>query len=393
MLANPDFGDAPLQFVMKLASICNLNCSYCYVYNKGDETWKQRPPFMTVDVIEAVIDRILRHVERSGQRKVRIIFHGGEPCLIGADAFDLVCQRLRWALREVGHVHLSLQTNGTTLDDEWAAVLRKHGIYVGLSIDGDKPIHDRHRVTHGGRGSFDRIVRGLECLRRGDVGYDLMTVIPLGEDGARIYHSLAALDPRSINFLLPDYTHDDIAAVRASHGPTPCADFLIPAFDAWWNEGQIDLRVGLFWSIARLVMGAESDVDLLGNQPLRYVFVETDGEIQPLDVLRVCGHGFNATSLNVMHNDFSDLARDGGMAAEAVFRGMPVSGACHGCREQRTCAGGYLPHRFSRERGFDNASVWCADLYALFGHVRHRLGVSEAETRERRMTLAQQAAA
>ena len=30
------------------------------------------------------------------------------------------------------------------------------------------------------------------------------------------------------------------------------------------------------------------------------------------------------------------------------------------------CGGGYLPHRFSRKNGFDNPSVYCDDLYAMF---------------------------
>lgn len=383
-----NIGNAPLQFVLKLAAICNLNCSYCYVYNKGDETWRDRPPFMSADIIEAAIARIIGHCAVSGQRKVRIIFHGGEPSLIGAEAFDLICKRLRWGLKDIGHLHLSLQTNGTLLDRKWAEILKAHGVYVGVSIDGDRAVHDRARRTHAGRGSFDRIIAGLGYLAEAGVAYDLMTVIPLGEDGVATYRALTALAPRSINFLLPDYTHDEVAPVRARYGPTPCADFLIPAFDEWWAEGEIGLRVGLFWSIARLIMGAESDVDLLGNQPLRYMFVETDGEIQPLDVLRVCGNGFSATNLNVLHDNFRDMAQRDDMAAAAIFGGVAISGACHGCRERDTCAGGYLPHRFSRARGFDNASVWCADIYALFSHMRERLGVSGSETQERHAILA-----
>ncbi len=382
-------GEEPLQFVLKLASICNLNCSYCYVYNKGDETWRERPPFVTVPVVEALIRRIREHVRLSGQRKIRITFHGGEPCLIGAEAFDLICLRLRTGLGDLGHIHLSLQTNGVLLGDEWIEVLRRHGVFLGISLDGPPEVHDRVRVDHMGRPTYRKVVQALERLRKGGLSYDLLTVVQPGHDGAAAYRHLASLGPRSINFLLPDHTHDDIAAVRARHGPTPCADFLIPAFDEWWAEGRIETRIGLFWSMTRLIMGAESDVDLLGNKPLRFVFVETDGEIQPLDVLRICGNRFTATGLNVLANDFREVARQDSQLAMAVFQGAPMAAACQGCRERETCAGGYLPHRFSRERGFDNPSVWCADLLALFGHIRSRLGVDVEETRRRRHDLAQ----
>lgn len=384
----PPRGNEPLQFVLKLASRCNLNCTYCYVYNKGDETWRRRPPFMSVEVIEAAIQRIRTHVQMSGQGKVRLTFHGGEPCLIGVEAFELICRRLRSALSDVGHLHLTIQTNGTLITPAWARVFREQGVDVGVSIDGPREVHDRNRVTHVGEPSYDGVVRGLECLSDAGVPYGLLSVVQPGFDGAAAYRHLASLGPRSVNFLMPDHTHDTIGPVRQEFGPTPCADFLIPAFEEWWSTGYLnEIRVGLFWSMTRLILGAESDVDLLGNVPLCFVFVETDGEIQPLDVLRVCGNAFNATGLNVLVNDFKDLALQNSVLASAVFGTIPVGSPCGGCEERETCGGGYLPHRYSRRSGFNNESVWCADLLALFKHIRWRLGVDVAETARRRADL------
>jgi uncharacterized protein len=34
------------------------------------------------------------------------------------------------------------------------------------------------------------------------------------------------------------------------------------------------------------------------------------------------------------------------------------------------CGGGYLPHRFSRDNGYDNPSVYCDDLYAMFENMQ-----------------------
>jgi uncharacterized protein len=343
---------------------------------------------MSVEIIEAAIRRIRTHVKASGQRKVRITFHGGEPCLVGVEAFELICGRLRSALSDVARVHLTIQTNGVLLTADWARVFRAHGVYVGVSIDGPREIHDRDRVGHAGEPSYDRVVRGLRCLSDAGVAYGLLSVVHPGFDGAGAYRHLVSLGPRSVNFLFPDYTHDTIEPVRQEFGPTPCADFLIPAFEEWWATGSLDeIRIGLFWSISRLILGGESDVDLLGNMPLSFVFVETDGEIQPLDVLRVCGNGFNATGLNVRTNDFKDLAMQGSLLATAVFGKIPIGEVCRPCRESETCGGGYLPHRYSRERGFDNASVWCTDLLSLFGHIRRRLGVDAAETTRRRADL------
>jgi uncharacterized protein len=39
-----------------------------------------------------------------------------------------------------------LQTNGTLLDDEWGAFLKRHGFLVGLSLDGPAELHDSYRT-------------------------------------------------------------------------------------------------------------------------------------------------------------------------------------------------------------------------------------------------------
>jgi hypothetical protein len=59
----------------------------------------------------------------------------------------------------------TIQTNGTLLDDSWAAFFRQHGFLVGLSIDGPRELHDAYRVDKGGKGSFDRVMRGLAASR------------------------------------------------------------------------------------------------------------------------------------------------------------------------------------------------------------------------------------
>jgi uncharacterized protein len=378
--------DSSLHFALKVASRCNLNCSYCYVYNKGDETWRQRPSIMPAEVFDAAIERIRRHCARSGQRSVRIVFHGGEPCLAGADRFAAWCELLRTGLAGT-RTHFSLQTNGTLLDEAWVDVLRAYRVTVGISIDGPRARHDTFRVDHAGRGSYDAVARGLAHLRRGAIPIHVLSVIQLGADPLVIHRHLVELGADSIDYLCPDFTHDTIATVRRLYGATPCADYLIPIFDHWWQHGTVELRIGIFVAIARAILGGESQVDFLGNRPFGFLFVETDGAIEGLDVMRICKNGLAQTGLNVLTDDFHRVAEVSEVHRDAIFDGMPLPSACHSCPERDTCAGGYLPHRFSTTRAFDNPSVWCPDLLRLFEHVRARLGTSVEETRLRRQVL------
>lgn len=373
-----------LHFVLKVASRCNLNCTYCYVYNKGDNTWKSRPALMTDETFTAALRRIRRHLERTGQDNVTITFHGGEPCLVGPVKFSAWCRQIYEALAGIARVRLSLQTNGTLLNEAWADLISQYGIDVGISIDGPPEIHDTFRVDHAGRGSYKEVERGLDALRAAQIPLKFLSVIKLGADGLAVHRHLVSLGATAIDYLLPDYSHDTVGPVRERYGPTPCADYLIPIFDDWWQHGTIDLKIKIFWNIAWVILGGESRIDMFGNRPLSFLFVETDGAIEALDVLRVCKEGIAQTGLNVLASDFLEVRQVSELHRATVFDGVPLPAACGDCPERDTCGGGYLPHRYSDARAFDNPTVWCADLLRLFAHLRQRLDVSVEETVLRR---------
>jgi uncharacterized protein len=117
------------------------------------------------------------------------------------------------------------------------------------------------------------------------------------------------------------------------------------------------------------------------------MFIETDGGIEGLDVLRVCAEGMTGTGLNVMSSDFSEVAHASPFYKDVIFDGVAPPTPCIGCPEEHTCGGGYLPHRYSLAGGFDNRSIWCADILLLFSRFRELLNVSPAETAARRLAL------
>ena len=71
----------------------------------------------------------------------------------------------------------AIQTNGTLLDERWAGFFRKNSFLVGLSIDGDRALHDENRVDVQGRGTYARAVSALELLQRAGVDVNLLCVV------------------------------------------------------------------------------------------------------------------------------------------------------------------------------------------------------------------------
>jgi uncharacterized protein len=376
------------QVHFKIAARCNLNCSYCYIYNKGDSTWKDRPPIMSDEVFEAAIRRIRMQCDITRQKFLLLGFHGGEPCLAGARRFDRWCGLARDVLHDIADLHICIQTNGTLLDDAWADVFRRHKVNVGISLDGPPEVNDAFRIDHQGRGSYDQVARGIRVLHDAHIPFSILCVMPLGADPLAVHRNFViTLGCTQITYLLPLYTHDTIAPVRHVHGPTPCADFLIPIFDEWWFNNTMDITVGNFRNMVKMILGGRSEMETIGNTPPSYVFVQTDGSMEGLDTLRVCKHGISRLNLNVMETGFDAILQADSMHSEAIFGGMPLPRDCRACPERDTCAGGYLPHRYSSSRDFDNASVWCADYLKLFAHMRDRLGVTIEETSARRRML------
>jgi uncharacterized protein len=379
--------DSPIPLVIiKVAARCNLSCSYCYEFNLADHTWQHSPALISDNVFENILLRVQRHCTYSGQKSIHLSFHGGEPCLLGPERFGSLCQKARDFLAGI-QVKISLQTNGTLLNTDWVRVFAGHAVNVGVSLDGPRQVNDVFRVDHHGQGSYEQVLAGINTLRSAEFPFGILTVIQLGADPLSIHRHFLELGCRSLSYLMPDYTHDTISHIHAKFGPTPCADFLIPIFDDWWFNSTIDVRIRNFWDMTRLVMGGDSQVDALGNRPLYFVVVNSAGDIEGLDVLKACDDGLVKTGLNVRDADFRDIARASSLHGRIVFGSLPLAPVCCSCQERDTCGGGYHPHRYSRERGFNNPSVWCADLLRLFTHIRARLEVSVNETQSRRAAL------
>jgi len=180
--------------VVKIVQRCNLNCSYCYMYQHADQSWRQRPPFMSEEIFGHLLTRIEEYCDRRPGREMYISFHGGEPMLIGPRQFDRLVGMAVEKLKD--RVSLGMQTNGTLVDDEWIEVLKRHNLRVGVSLDGPPEIHDLSRVDHAGRGSYREVVQGLRKLQENRVFSSVLTVINPGQSGLEIYRHIRSLGGR-----------------------------------------------------------------------------------------------------------------------------------------------------------------------------------------------------
>jgi uncharacterized protein len=355
--------------VLKIAERCNLNCSYCYMYQHEDKSYLGRPRFISDEVFDQLLVRICEYCDKRAPHRMSLSLHGGEPTLIGADRLDRLGSRARHVLGE-RLADISMQTNATLVDDRLIDVLRRHQILVGVSLDGPADIHDTFRVDHAGRGSHAATVRGLRLLNEAGLLHGVLCVINPGASGVDIYRYFRCLGIKRINFLLPEVTHDSKNRLYGHFGETPVADYLIPIFEEWFAEDDPGVKIRVFWELLGLMMGGPGDSDAFGNPLMNYLVIETDGTIQACDALRVCEEGIASSGLTLFAHGFDDLHLGLPLVHRVVHEGMPLSAKCQLCPEKAICGGGYLPHRYARANGFDNPSAWCSDILKLLAHMR-----------------------
>jgi len=197
-------------------------------------------------------------------------------------------------------------------------------------------------------------------------------VIQPRSDAAAVIDYLASFRPPSMDFLLPLDNHDRLPpGMSAACGPSPYGRWLLRAFEHWLTL-RPPIVVRTFNTIVALLCGAPSQVEHLGLTPVDLVVIETNGEIEGVDSLKGAFPGATQLGLNVFSHDFDQAAVHTEVLKRQHGR-QDLCDTCRSCDVVEVCGAGYLPHRFSTARKFDNPSVYCADLYALIHRIREAL--------------------
>ncbi|GGO31421.1 hypothetical protein GCM10011576_60260 [Micromonospora parathelypteridis] len=349
--------------MLKVHSRCDLSCDHCYVYQHADQTWRGRPVRMPPATVRAAAQRIAEHAREHGLPVVHVVLHGGEPLLLGAAGLREVLAELRAAITPSTRLDLRMQTNGVLLDEELCRLFVDHEVQVGVSFDGDRAANDRHRIFAHGGSSHDHVRRALALLRQPEhrASYaGILCTIDVRNDPDRVYEALLAESPPRVDLLLPHATWDH-PPLRP--GPTPYADWLGRLHRRWVDDGR-PMSIRLFEALRPGGGGTEA----FGLAPADVLVIEADGSWEQVDSLKTAYHGAAGTGFDVFGHSVDDVARHPGVAVRQ--EGMAgLCATCRACPVVDQCGGGLYAHRWRTGSGFDNPSVYCADLLRLIDTV------------------------
>ncbi len=317
---------------------CNLKCVHCYAQADAAAA----PDELTHAEGLALLDDL----KTFGVPVV--LFSGGEP-LMRPDLFELVSHTVVSGMRAV------ISTNGTLITREVALRLKDLGLsYVGISLDGIEPTHDRFR---GKKGSFAAAMAGVRRCQ--EVGLKVGLRFTLNranfQEVPAIFDLVEAHHIPRICFYHLVYTGrgSELLDQALSHAETrDTVDLICERTQRLFKRGQpvevltVDNHADGPYIYLKLLnenqTRAAEVLELLqmneGNNSGRGIgCVSWDGQVHADQFWRHLSFG------NVRERPFSDIWMDlsNPLLAKLKDKKQYVTGRCAGCRWLSACAGNF----------------------------------------------------
>jgi uncharacterized protein len=371
-------------------STCNIDCKYCFFLSK-EALYPDERHRMSEATLEAYIRQLL---ESHRTPEVTVAWQGGEPTLMGVEFFrrslDLV-EKYRKPGQKVEH---TFQTNGIALDDEWCEFLKANNVLVGLSVDGPRDVHDANRVTRGGKGTFDLVMKGWQALKRHGVDFNILCTVNAANQahGRRVYEffrdELGATwiqfipiierataetiqianrgwseRPREKRLL---YTQTGTLVTERSVGGLAYGQFLVDVFETWVRRDVGKVYVQLFDVTLEAYFGEYKlciHAPTCGYGPA----LEYNGD------LYACDHfvepGFKLGNIHETH--MLELVASPQQRKFGLDKQDALTAQCRSCEVRPLCNGGCPKDRFVPSKdGEPGHNYLCEGLYRFFTHTR-----------------------
>lgn len=293
--------------------------------------------------------------------KVSIIWHGGEPLLMGVDFFRKAIElEKKYGFSTI--IRNSVQTNLTLLTDSFVKFFKENRFTVSSSFDGvsneftrgnSKLILEKRQMLKDGyreagnilvlsQKTIHNLVESYEFFKKMKIGYKMNLYIDTVRNGD------------SAKLLLPSYSYIN----EMSH-----------LFDYWLEDVSCDIRVGNFVDLVKYFLFGEKFVCCYTSCLGRWLCVRADGTIMN------CARFFPSKYAYGNVFDYSDIreafSSDGfrNMLSDSIKRREK----CKGCVIYDYCQGG-CSNEALFETGMDNnGGNSCKCRIGLYEYVKGRV--------------------
>lgn len=376
-----------------IGPICNLDCRYCFYLEKEEmyvqEGRRPRPSWQMSD--EVLETYIRQYIQQQDAQEINFAWQGGEPTLLGADFFrKAVAIQTKYA--EGRTIHNALQTNATLLDDAWGGFLSENHFLVGVSIDGPADLHDAYRVDKHGGPTFDRVMQGIEALKRHGVDFNTMTVVSRAnsQHPQRVYQFLKEIGSTFLQFIplveraSPGPLASEHGLIQLSLAPPPrlgetdsavtdwsvraedWGPFLTTIFDEWVRRDVGCIYVQHFDVALGIWLGAGSSLCVFSETCGKAVAIEHNGDLYSCDHFVYPQYRLG----NVLEKSLGEMVASEAQTKFGRDKADTLPRYCRECEVRFACQGECPKHRFIRAPdGEWGLNYLCAGYYRFFKHI------------------------
>ena len=370
----------PLYVMLKPAGAhCNLACKYCYYLEKNNLYQNSHRHLMTDEMLEQFTRE---YIEAQTMPQVLFTWHGGEPLMRSIDFYKkaLALQKKYAHGKQIDNV---IQTNGTLLTDEWCEFFAQNHWLVGISIDGPQEYHDHYRVTPAGKPSWEKVMQGIQLLKKHRVEWNAMAVVNAynAEHPLEFYHFFRDNGCQYLQFtpIVERLTeHEDgrtlasladdreIPLAEASVTPQQWGNFLCTIFDDWVRHDVGKTFVEIFDCTLANWMGVLPGICAYSKECGHAGVMEHNGDVYSCDHFVFPEYKLG----NIREQSLIDMLYGEKQQAFSRLKHTSLPRQCKECDMEFACHGECPKNRFGKDKyGELGLNYLCQGYYQYYSHV------------------------
>ena len=370
----------PLYVMLKPAGAhCNLACKYCYYLEKNNLYQNSHRHLMSDEMLEQFTRE---YIEAQTMPQVLFTWHGGEPLMRSIDFYKkaLALQKKYAHGKQIDNV---IQTNGTLLTDEWCEFFAQNHWLVGISIDGPQEYHDHYRVTPAGKPSWEKVMQGIQLLKKHRVEWNAMAVVNAynAEHPLEFYHFFRDNGCQYLQFtpIVERLTeHEDgrtlasladdreIPLADASVPPQQWGNFLCTIFDDWVRHDVGKTFVEIFDCTLANWMGVLPGICAYSKECGHAGVMEHNGDVYSCDHFVFPEYKLG----NIREQSLIDMLYGEKQQAFSRLKHTSLPRQCKECDMEFACHGECPKNRFEKDKyGEPGLNYLCQGYYQYYTHV------------------------
>jgi len=231
--------------IFKETEACNANCIYCNVIRR------KKPLTITYDLLELVLSKVHDYLTTFPNERMMIIWHGGEPCIVGSQFYRKVLAYLKSHCSSTyERIDFSVQSNLTLINQDLIDVFKEMGIdMIGTSFEPYKGIRGLGK-SRDSKLYNEKFFKGIELLEKNHIYWGFIYVVtrqvldkPL--EVFNLLHNFSCCRGFNIHSVY-SINHEDSNNVLIS--AKEFADFLGQICPEWWKKRKVLNRIDPFES-------------------------------------------------------------------------------------------------------------------------------------------------